>query len=291
MGFAQVMSKRWNNHDDRGPRPCGGQEMLERRHDKRALAGLGTVLAGLVALSFSGAALAADEAEHPKEMEWSFEGPLGTFDRPALQRGFQVFKEVCSTCHTLKYVTFGSLDDAGGPGFSEAEAKAVAAEYEKDALDDSGDVKQVPRTLADTFPAPFANDLAARAANGGALPPDLSVMTKARHEGPSYIYSLLTGYKDAPADVEMRAGMNYNPYFPTHQIAMPPPLTPDRVTYSDGTPATVEQMAHDVVTFLEWTAEPKLEARKRTGLTVLIYLALLSVMLYWAKSRIWKDAH
>jgi len=285
------MGKRVRNDNDRGPAPRGGLNMLQSRHHTRVRGRLAALASGLLSLAAVQPALASGDAMPPKEIEWSFEGPLGTFERPALQRGFQVFKEVCASCHSLKYVTFGNLDDEGGPGFTTAEAKALAGEYQKDGLDDSGEIKEIPRTMADTLPDPYANEKAARAANGGALPPDLSVITKAREEGPNYVYSLLTGYSDPPADVEMRAGMNYNPYFTGHQIGMPAPLTPDRVTYADGTPATVEQEAHDVVTFLHWAAEPKLEARKRTGLTVMIYLVLLSVLLYWAKSRIWRDAH
>lgn len=278
-------------HNGRGEGPRGGLKMLQSRHLMGPAAGLALLVAGIVTAALVRPAAAAEDFEPPKQIEWSFDGPVGTFDRAALQRGFQVFKEVCSGCHTLKYITFGNLEQAGGPGFSEAEAKALATQYQKDVIDDTGDTKQIPRTLADTLPAPFANEQAARAANGGALPPDLSVIAKARAGGANYVYSLLTGYEEPPAGFEMRAGMNYNPYFPGRQIAMPAPLTADRVTYTDGTAATLEQEAHDVVTFLEWTAEPKMEARKRTGLTVMIYLVLLSVLLYWSKSRIWRNAH
>ena len=250
----------------------------------------GLKLAAVLLLA-AGPVFAAEKPEPPKKQKWSFEEPLGTFDRAALQRGFQVYKEVCSSCHSLKFVTFGMLAEKGGPGFSEPEAKALAAGYKKEIPDETGQPKEVPRTLADTFPAPYPNEEAARASNGGALPPDLSLMPKARKEGPDYIFSLVSGFEDAPAGVTMRAGMHYNPYFPGHQIAMSPPLSQDRVTYADGTPATVPQMAHDVVTFLSWAAEPKMEERKHIGLNVMIYLVLLSILLYWTKRRVWRDVH
>ena len=240
----------------------------------------------------AGSAFAAEEKTPLKKVEWSFEGPLGTFDRPSLQRGFQVFKEVCTSCHTLHYVNFRNLADRGGPGFSAAEVKAIAAAYQKDVLDDTGQPKQVPRTPADGFPDPFANEQAARASNGGALPPDLSLITHARPGGPDYVHSLLTGYKDPPpADVQMRPGMSYNEYFPTHQIGMPFQLTEGRVTYADGTPATSDQMAKDVVTFLEWAADPKMEERKRLGLNVLTFLVGLSVLLFLSYRKIWHGKH
>ncbi|MGE0653436.1 MAG: cytochrome c1 [Alphaproteobacteria bacterium] len=237
-------------------------------------------------------ALAAEAGPALKEVHWSFEGPLGSYDKAALQRGFQVYKEVCASCHSLQFVTFGNLDDRGGPGFSEPEAKAIAKSYTKEVLDETGQPKEVPRTLADTFPAPYPNEETARAANNGALPPDLSLMPKARAHGPNYIFSLLTGFQDPPPGVTVLSGMHYNPYFPApHQLAMAPPLTPDRVVYADGTPATVEQMAKDVVTFLHWTAEPKMEERKRLGISVMIYLILLAIILYAAKRHVWRDVH
>ena len=257
-------------------------------------------LAGVFALLLvAPSARALEEAKAPEKHAWSWEGPTGHYDRAALQRGFQVFKEVCASCHTLHYAPFRMLSEPGGPGFNEEEVKAIAAGYEKDVIDDVGDVKQVPRTPADTFPDPFANEQAARASNGGALPPDLSLMAKARKGGPDYMYSLLTGYSDSPAGLEMRAGMSYNPYFhscqpsnpETCQIAMPFQLNADRVTYTDGTAATPEQMASDVVTFLAWAAEPKLEQRKRLGLNVMAYLVVLAGLLYFSYRRVWRDQH
>jgi ubiquinol-cytochrome c reductase cytochrome c1 subunit len=247
--------------------------------------------AALMVPVMAGPALSAEDTPPLKKEEWSFDGPLGTFDRPALQRGFQVYKEVCSSCHTLQYIDFRNLGDRGGPGFSIAEVKAIAAAYQKDVLDDTGETKQVPRTPADGFPDPFPNEQIARAGNGGALPPDLSLINHAREGGPDYIYSLVTGYTDPPTGVEMRPGMNYNSYFPTHQIAMPFQLPEGRVTYADGTPATSDQMAKDVVTFLEWAADPKMEERKRLGLDVMVFLAALSVLLFWSYRKLWHDKH
>lgn len=256
-----------------------------RRGVGRALA-LATLLAGSAM-----PALAAGDAKAPPPIEWTWEGPLGTFDRAALQRGLQVYREVCMTCHALQYVSIRTFEQPGGPGFSEAEVKAIAASYEKDVIDENGDLKAVPRTPADTLPNPYANEQLARAANGGALPPDLSVITKARKQGPDYLLALLTGYADPPAGTTVREGMYYNPYFAGGQLAMAPQLTPDRVTYSDGTAATPEQMAKDVTTFLHWAAEPKLEARKRMGINVMIYLGVLTLLLYWSYRRVWRDQH
>jgi cytochrome c1 len=241
-------------------------------------------------------------AHHPKDTEFSFEGPFGTFDRAALQRGFQVYKEVCSVCHGLNLVAFHNLSEPGGPEFSEAQIKALAASFQvpKSAEDDeqgrthddSGQRIMRAGVPADYFPWKFENEKAARAANNGSLPPDLSVMAKAREGGPAYIYSILTGYGTAPANEPMGENMNYNPYFPGHQIAMPPPLTDGVVTYADGTKASVDQMAHDVATFLMWTAEPKMEERKRIGFGVMFFLIALSTLLYLTTYRkVWHGKH
>jgi ubiquinol-cytochrome c reductase cytochrome c1 subunit len=226
-------------------------------------------------------------AEHPKQQVWSFDGAQGKFDRAAAQRGFQVYKEVCSACHGLKRVAFRSLMDLG---FSEAEVKALAKDYTFAALDDSGAVVDRPGIPADHFPSPQPNELAARAANNGAYPPDMSLLVKARHDGANYIYSLITGYHDAPADFPVSEGMHYNPYFEGRQIAMAAPLSADAVTYADGTAATVDQMAHDVVVFLQWASEPETEHRKSMGLRVMIFLAIGTVFFWIAKRRIWKNA-
>lgn len=253
---------------------------------------LALVGAAAMALGGASAALAAGDAEHPKDVAWSWEGPFGTFDRASLQRGFQVYKEVCAACHGLKYVKYRNLGDAGGPGFTDPEVKAIAAQYDiTDGPNDEGDMFERPGQPKDTFKAPFANEQIAKLANGGALPPDLSLMTKARDGGADYVHSLLTGYKDAPADVEVGPGLNYNPYFSGGQIAMAQPLYEDSVSYADGTPATVEQMSKDVTAFLHWAAEPKLEARKQTGFLVMTFLVVLAGLLYFTQRKIWADQH
>ena len=246
---------------------------------------------GGVMLGLAGTAQAAG-AEGPelKHVDWSFDGPFGTFDRSSLRRGFQVYKQVCSSCHSLNYVAYRNLADEGGPEFSEAEVKAIAADYSvTDGPDENGDMYERPALPKDKFVKPFANEQIARMANGGALPPDLSLIIKAREDGANYVYSLLTGYEEAPAGVELAAGMHYNPYFSSGngQIAMAAPISEDIVEFSDGTPATVDQIAHDVVMFLTWAAEPKLEARHRIGFMAMIYLVVLSGLLYFATRKVW----
>ena len=221
--------------------------------------------------------------------EWPHAGPFGKFDRPAAQRGFQIYREVCSGCHSLNFIAFRNLEDLG---FSADEVKALAAEYEiTDGPDDAGDMFERPGKPSDYLPAPFPNENAARASNGGALPPDLSLITKARAQGADYLYSLMQGYEDPPAGFELGEGMNYNAYFPGHQIAMFPPLSEGLVEYTDGTEATVEQMASDIVTFLSWAAEPTLEQRKGMGLKVMIFLVVLSGLLYATKRKVWANIH
>ena len=253
-------------------------------------------LAAVAAIALSVTAHAAEAPPVP-DQEWSFEGVMGTYDRAALQRGFQVYKEVCSSCHSMDLIHYRDLGPPGiggngGIGFNADEVKALAAEVEvTDGPNDAGEMFQRPGRPADKLKAPFANANAARAANNGALPPDLTLMTKARANGVDYVYALLTGYSDPPAGVTMMEGMAYNKVFPGHQIAMPPPLNPDQVSYADGTQATVEQMAHDVVTFMSWAAEPELEARKRLGVKVILFLIILTGLLYIAKRKIWADVH
>lgn len=242
-------------------------------------------LAATALLAFS--AQAASDAKHPKQVDWQFDGIFGTVDRASAQRGLQVYKEVCAACHGLKRIAFRNLTDIG---FSEAEAKAIAAGYTvQDGPNDEGDMFDRPGVISDRFVPPFANEKAARASNGGAYPPDLSLMVKARPDGANYLYSLLTGYEDAPADVEVAPGQYYNPYFPGGLLAMAPPLSNDLITYQDGTNASTEQMAKDVVNFLQWAAEPEMEQRKRMGIKVLVFLAIMSVLFYVAKQRIWSD--
>jgi len=244
--------------------------------------------AGLV-LGASAVQAAGGSGVPLKTVKWSFNGPMGTYDRAQVQRGYQVYSEVCAACHSLKYVRFGNLPDIG---FSEDQAKAVAAEYEaEDGPNDDGEMFMRPARLSDTLPSPFANDKAARASNNGALPPDLSLMAKARVGGSDYLYSLLTGYSDAPEGHEVAEGMSYNAWFPGTQIAMAPPLSDDGVEYVDGTAATADQQAKDVSAFLMWAAEPKLEDRHRTGLKTMIFLIILTFLFWLVKRRVWKDAH
>jgi ubiquinol-cytochrome c reductase cytochrome c1 subunit len=233
-------------------------------------------------------ARAQDEPALPRQA-WSFDGVFGTYDRAALQRGFQVYKEVCSACHSVKFLHFRDL---GEIGYNADEVKAIAASYQvTDGPNDEGQMFQRPGRPADAIPGPFPNDQAARAANNGALPPDQSLLVKAREGGPDYMYAILTGYKDAPAGFKLLPGMNYNEFFPGHQIAMPPPLSDNAVTYADGTPATVPQMAHDVTTFLTWASEPNLEARHRTGFKVFLFLIVGVGVFYAAKRKIWATVH
>lgn len=228
---------------------------------------------------------AGDGTLPPKQLVWSFDGMFGTVDKQAAQRGFQVYKEVCSSCHSLRLLSYRNLE---GIGFPEAEIKAIAAAATvKDGPNDSGDMFDRPGRPADKFVAPFANEKAARASNGGAYPPDLSLLVKARPDGANYIYSLLTGYATPPSNVRMNTGMNYNPYFPGAQIAMANPLSDGQVTFSDGTIATADQMSRDVVNFLQWAAEPEMERRKAMGIKVMLYLLVFTVLFYFAKKRIW----
>lgn len=249
--------------------------------------GVGVIVLGLVLAGFGLPAYASGGDIHLPEKEFSFSPPTGTFDRGALQRGFQVYKEVCAACHSLKLVSYRNLVDLG---FTEDEVKAIAAEYTvTDGPNDEGDMFERAAKPSDRFVSPFANDKAARASNNGALPPDLSLITKARVGGPNYLYHLLQGYGEAPHDMKMGAGMNYNKYFAGHQIAMAPPLSADMVSYADGTDATLEQMAYDVTSFLHWAAEPNLETRHQLGIRVLLFLGIMAVLLYFVNKRIWKD--
>jgi len=226
---------------------------------------------------------------HPPHQHWSFEGVLGTYDRAALQRGFQVYKEVCAVCHPVKHLYYRDLTEIG---YTEDQIKGFAAQFEvTDGPNDQGDMFKRPARPSDRFAAPFANDNAARAANNGALPPDLSLMVKAREGGADFLYAILTGFKNPPAKFAMNKNMYYNEYFAGHQIAMPPPLADGQVTYADGTKATVEQMARDVTEFLAWAAEPNLEARHRMGFKVILFLVIATVLFYAAKRKIWAAVH
>ncbi len=258
-----------------------------------------------------GDARAAEGAPPPPAVKWSFSGPFGTFDRGQLQRGYKVYKEVCATCHSMSLVHYRNLAEPGGPGFSTAQAQAVAAEAKvQDGPNDSGEMFERPGRLADKFPSPFPNEQAARASNGGAYPPDLSLIAKARsysrgfpqfvfdlftqyqEQGPDYLHALLTGYQDnPPADFTLPEGSFYNTYFPGHAIKMPKPISDDQVTYDDGSPQTVEQYSRDVTAFLMWAAEPHMEARKRLGIQVMIFLIVLAGLLYFTKRKVWANAH
>ncbi|MFN9335868.1 MAG: cytochrome c1 [Alphaproteobacteria bacterium] len=221
------------------------------------------------------------------DRKFSFDGVFGTYDRASAQRGFQVYKEVCAACHGLRLLSYRNLRELG---LTEAQVAAIAAQFEiKDGPNDEGQMFERPGRPADRFRSPFPNDAAARAANNGALPPDLSVMTKARAGGADYLFALLTGYVDPPPGVTVMDGMHYNKYFPGNQIAMGPVLNPDQVEYADGTKATIEQMAHDVSTFLQWAAEPELEKRRAMGVKVIIFLTILAGLTYAVKRKIWAD--
>ncbi len=245
--------------------------------------------AALALALLAGPARAA-EAPAPSAQSWSFQGIFGTYDRAALKRGFQVYSEVCASCHSLRMVSYRHL---GSVGFSEDEVKAIAAEIEvEDGPDDEGEMFTRPGKPSDRFASPFANEMAARASNNGALPPDLSLMVKARKGGPDYLHGLLTGYAEDPPDgVDVIEGMNDHKYIPGQQIAMAPPLADEAVEYADGTEATLDRHARDVVTFLAWAAQPELEERHSLGVKVLIFLIVLTAMLYALKRQIWSDLH
>ena len=247
-----------------------------------AAAALGSILAT------AGDARAAGEEKPAPRLSWSFDGPFGRYDRAQLQRGYRVYREVCASCHSMSLLSFRNLAQPGGPGFTEAQAKQIASEFKvQDGPNDSGEMFERPGRLSDRFPKPFPNEQAARAANGGAMPPDLSVMAKARADGADYLHALLVGYTDPPADVKLDPGRYYNTYYPDHQISMPPPLSDGQVPYTDGTPTTVDQYAKDVSAFMMWAAEPKLEERKRLGFHVMSFLAIFTGLLYLTKRKIW----
>jgi ubiquinol-cytochrome c reductase cytochrome c1 subunit len=275
--------------------------------------------AALPASASAGVAWAAGEAVHIDRQKWSFGGLFGKFDDAQLQRGFKVYTEVCARCHGIKRLQFRNLVQPGGPGFPEAAVKSLAANNYQvdDAPDDEGKIKKRPAILADSFPPPYPNEQAARFAQNGALPPDLSLITKARSAdagapfyrvpdmmlrdiltgyqegGADYVYAYLRGFADPPADVKLAEFMNYNKVFPGHQTAMANPfLAGDGlVKYDDGTPETVDNYARDVVAFLSWAADPSLEERKRMGLLVLLYIAITAILLGLAKRRIWRTVH
>src|SRR3954471_20452106 len=274
---------------------------------------IGAVFAAVLLISFFSnlatyfqnppAPLAADEFHRePKEVHFASDGPFGKFDKAQLQRGFQVYSEVCSACHSLNFVAFRDLKQLG---YNDAEIKKIAADWKTQVPSvnpDTGEAATRKALPSDHFPSPFANETAARAANNNALPPDLSLMTKAREGGASYVYSLLTGYANAdtyrnekgqalPATAKPPQNLHFNPYFANLNLAMPPPLTSSgQVTYADGTKSTVDQMARDVAAFLVWTGEPNLESRHAAGLAVAVFLLFASILGYLAYQQIWHDA-
>jgi len=249
----------------------------------------------LIALKFFilislGISFGANSAEKVDLMttDWTFKGLFGKFDRASLQRGYQVYTEVCAACHSMKYLSYRNLMEEGGPEFSEAQAKAIAAQFEiTDGPNSEGEMFQRPAKLSDKFVMPYPNAKAAQAANGGAYPPDMSVLAKARKGGVDYLYSLLLGYEDPPIGVSLDEGVHYNKFMYGNKIKMPKPLEDDLIEYSDGTPATEEQMAKDVVTFLMWSAEPHLEARHKMGFKAIIYLTILTLLVYLSMRKIW----
>jgi ubiquinol-cytochrome c reductase cytochrome c1 subunit len=274
---------------------------------KKMLRTLGLVSIGLM---FMVDAVAANEGQKDaKSISYSFEGPFGTFDKAQLQRGYKVYKEVCAACHSMNLVSFRNLSEHGGPGFTPEQVKALAASFTvKDGPNSEGEMFDRTALPSDHFVPPYANEAASRSANGGAYPPDLSLITKFRPGwfgtfnqlingigGPQYVYSVLTGYEEPTEEIkkETPEGKYYNPYFANGEyIGMPAPLTADgQVTFDDGAPNKVEDMARDVSAFLAWTAEPKMEERKSTGFMVLIYLAILSTLLYFVKQKVWRDQH
>jgi ubiquinol-cytochrome c reductase cytochrome c1 subunit len=274
----------------------------------------GFALAALGLALLAGPAVAAPHPEEPKAVSWGFEGPMGKFDPAQLQRGYKVYREVCSACHSMNLLYFRNLGQKGGP-FYDAKypnpndnpyVKALAADIQVGDIDsETGDVIQRPATPADKFPAPFPNEPAARASNGGALPPDLSVIAKAREGGARYLYSLLTGYHNPPAGLTVAPGQFYNPYFPGDLtsawsgdpkhvphggvIGMPPPLADGKVTFDDGKPSTVVEQAKDVSAFLAWASDPKQTERKEFGLGAMIYLLIFSILLWFSYRRIWRN--
>lgn len=271
-------------------------------------------LAAALTLTGAASAFAAEGVEIP-EQDWKFQGIFGTYDRAAAQRGLQVYKEVCSACHGLRLIYYRNLTDLG---YSEEAVKAFAAEHEVvDGPNDEGEMYTRPALPSDRFGSPFPNDQAARAANGGALPPDLSLIVEARKQGADYLYALLTGYHEDPTPefmrkyeetqkallkesgregeavepFEMTEGMYFNDYFGGHQIAMAPPLSDGGIEYADGTQATLDQQARDIVTFLAWASEPNMEARKQMGIKVMLFLLVFTGLLIAVKKRVWSDVH
>jgi ubiquinol-cytochrome c reductase cytochrome b/c1 subunit len=269
-----------------------------------------TFVALVLAGCFGASPAVAQEHDTPTPpmLKWSFSGPFGKYDPAQLQRGFKIYREVCSVCHSVQMLAFRNLAEPGGPGFSEAQAATVAAEYKIKDLDDKGEAIERPGRVADYFPSPFPNELAAAALHGVA-PPDMSTLAKARtyergfpwfvfdmitqyqEQGPDYIAALLKGYEEPPKGFQLPKGGNYNKFFPGHNIAMPPPLQAGQVSFDDGAPQTLDQYSKDISAFLMWAAEPHMIARKRIGLQVMIFLIVLAGLMYFTKKKVWSSAH
>ena len=242
----------------------------------------------IILVFFSSANVISAEKVEFLKTDWTFKGLFGKFDRASLQRGYQVYTEVCAACHSMKYLSYRNLSEKGGPEFSVAQAKAIAASFEvTDGPNADGEMFQRPGKLSDKFVMPYENVKAAEAANGGAYPPDMSVLVKARVGGVHYIYSLLQGYEEAPSGMILDDGVHYNKYMYGNKIKMSAPLSDGIIEYSDGTNASVEQMSKDVTTFLMWAAEPSLEARHRMGFKAIVYLIILTILVYFSMKRIW----
>ena len=247
-----------------------------------------TITCLIFLLSIGGQQVNAAEKTDLLKIDWSFKGLFGKFDRGSLQRGYQVYSEVCASCHSMKYLSYRNLSEKGGPEFSVEQAKAIAASFEiTDGPNADGEMFTRPGKLSDKFLMPYANDKEAQAANGGAYPPDMSVLAKARSGGADYLYSILLGYEEPPAGMKLDDGVYYNKYMIGQKIKMSSPLSDGIVEYSDGTEATMDQMAKDVTTFLAWAAEPELEERHRVGFKVIIYLILLTILVYLSMKKIW----
>jgi ubiquinol-cytochrome c reductase cytochrome c1 subunit len=240
-------------------------------------------------MPLGGNANAAGDGEKPPKLHWHFDGVFGTYDEAALQRGFQVYREVCAACHGLDRVYYRDLSALG---YNEAEIKAIASSYMVvDGPDDEGEMFERPGRPSDAFVSPYPNRQAAMSVNNGAFPPDMSLLVKARKGGADYIYGILTGYEDAPHDHELLDGQYWNRYMPGHVIAMAPPLSAEQVSYEDGTPGTVSQYSKDVAEFLTWAAEPHLEARKYTGFKVMFFLIAFAGVMFAVKKKVWSDIH
>ncbi len=241
------------------------------------------------AVMLAGPALAQESTPPLPHEQWSFSGPFGTYDRASAQRGFQVYKEVCSSCHSMKLMSYRNLE---GIGLDAAQVRAIASTVTvPGGTNDNGDPITRNGLPSDHFASPFANDKAARAANNGALPPDQSLLEKAREGGANYLDAILNGYRDPPAGMKVPDGLYYNVYFPGHNIHMPQPLHDGQVTYADGTPASINQMSKDVVTFLTYAANPEMEQRKRMGVRIVLFFAVMSGLTYAVKRKVWSDAH